>query len=154
MAASRARNYVKRVLPASVTQRISRVLNANGNASNRPPANFADVRALASMERGSTVLFDKRFEFVDGYGFLFLYDEIIEKEIYKFSTDNPAPYIIDGGANIGLSVLYFKRSYPNSRILAFEPDPDIFTVLEKNCRTFEFEGVERFDRARWVDNGS
>ena len=101
-----------------------------------------------------SVLFDKRFEFVDGYGFLFLYDEIIEKEIYKFSTDNPAPYIIDGGANIGLSVLYFKRSYPNSRILAFEPDPDIFTVLEKNCRTFEFEGVELFDRALWVENGS
>ena len=69
------------------------------------------------MEPGSTLLFGKDFEFVDGYSFLFLHDEIIEKEIYKFSTDDSAPYIIDGGANIGLSVLYFKQSYPNAKIL-------------------------------------
>ena len=106
------------------------------------------------MQHGSTLLCGRNFEFVDGYGFLFLHDEIIEKEIYKFSTDDPAPYIIDGGANIGLSVLYFKQLHPNSRILAFEPDPDIFAVLQKNCRTFEFQGVELSDRALWVENGS
>ena len=147
---SRARKYVKRVLPASVTQRISQVLNAD----NRPQPTFADVRRLASMERGSTMLYDRNFEFVDGYSFLFLHDEIIEKQIYKFSTDHPAPYIIDGGANIGLSVVYFKQLYTNSRILAFEPDPDIFAVLQKNCRTFEFEKVDLSDRALWTQNGA
>jgi FkbM family methyltransferase len=149
MAKSRARHYVKSVLPASVAQRISRALNGN----DRPQPKFADVLALPSKERGSTILFGRNFEFVDGPGFLFLYDEIIENEIYKFSTDDPTPYIIDGGANVGLSVLYFKQLYPNASIFAFEPDPDIFEVLQKNCRTFQFESVLLSDRALWVDNG-
>jgi len=147
---SRARRYAKSVLPASVARRISQVLNAN----NRPPQpKFPDVQALPSMEPGSTVLFGKDFEFVDGYSFLFLHDEIIEKEIYKFSTDDSAPYIIDGGANIGLSVLYFKQLYPNARILAFEPDPDIFAVLQRNCSNYELAEVQLIDRALWVENG-
>ncbi|MGH9873558.1 MAG: FkbM family methyltransferase [Pyrinomonadaceae bacterium] len=150
---SRARKYVKRVLPASVTRRISEALNPNNN-SHHPQPKFPDVRALPSMQHGSTSLFGKEFEFVDGFSFLFLYDEIIEREIYKFSTDEPAPYIIDGGSNIGLSVLYFKRAYPKARILAFEPDPNIFEVLKRNCRRFELEEVELFDRALWMENGS
>ena len=153
MNSSRARKYVKSVLPAAVTQRISQALNAN-NHNNQPPPNFPDVRALYSMVPGSTILFGRNFEFVDGPGFLFLYDEIIEREIYKFSTDDPAPYIIDGGSNIGLSVLYFKQAYPKARIVAFEPDPNIFEVLQRNCRSFEFEDVELSDRALWVENGS
>ena len=143
---------MKSVLPASVTLRISQALNAK-NHDSQPLAKFPDVRALHSMVPGSTVLFGRNFEFVDGPSFLFLYDEIIEREIYKFSTDEPAPYIIDGGSNIGLSVLYFKQVYPEARILAFEPDPNIFEVLKRNCRNFALEDVELFDRALWIENG-
>jgi FkbM family methyltransferase len=151
MVNSRARKYVRSVLPAAIAQRISLALNGTDQ---RPAPKFADVRALASMQRGSTILFGKNFEFVDGPGFLFLHDEIIEREIYKFSTDDPAPYIIDGGANVGLSVLYFKQLYPNASILAFEPDPDIFEVLKRNCRSYEFEAVKLSECALWVENGS
>ena len=153
MNGSRARKYVKSVLPAAVRQRIRQVLTVD-TPSDQPPQNFPDVRALYSMVPGSTMLFGRNFEFVDGPSFLFLYDEIIEREIYKFSTDEPAPYIIDGGSNIGLSVLYFKQAYPKARIDAFEPDPNIFAVLENNCRSFEFEDVTLSDRALWVENGS
>jgi FkbM family methyltransferase len=42
-----------------------------------------------------------------------------------------SPYIIDAGANIGLSIIYFKKKYPNSKIVAFEPDKLIFNILKK-----------------------
>lgn len=57
---------------------------------------------------------------------------MFNKEIYKFTTQNKIPYIIDCGANIGLSAIYFHRLYPQAEILAFEPDPAIFDILEKN----------------------
>jgi FkbM family methyltransferase len=84
--------------------------------------------------------------------FLDMYDEIFEREIYKFRTTHSTPYIIDGGANIGLSVIYFKRMFPNSHIVAFEADPDIFALLENNLRNWGYDDVELFCCALWSDD--
>lgn len=40
--------------------------------------------------------------------------------------------ILDIGANVGVTALYFSLVYPNARIYAFEPAPDNFAVLQKN----------------------
>jgi FkbM family methyltransferase len=40
--------------------------------------------------------------------------------------------IIDLGANIGLTTAYLGAIYPNARILAVEPDPNNFRLLERN----------------------
>lgn len=69
---------------------------------------------------------------VDKSSFLFMYDEIFDKEIYKFKTESADPFIIDCGSNIGLSVIYFKKLIPHAEVLALEPDPKIFKILEKN----------------------
>jgi|AntRauTorckE6833_2_1112554.scaffolds.fasta_scaffold15632_2 FkbM family methyltransferase len=69
---------------------------------------------------------------VDKSSFLFIYDEIFKKEIYKFKTDTDTPFIIDCGANIGLLIPYVLKQYPQAEIIAFEPDPVIFEVLKKN----------------------
>jgi len=61
-----------------------------------------------------------------------MYDEIFTRQIYKFKTSRENPFIIDCGANIGLSTIYLKKLYPSAKILAFEPDPEIFSVLNKN----------------------
>jgi len=74
----------------------------------------------------------KPFEIVDGLSFVLMYRDIFEQHSYRFRTNEQKPYIIDGGANVGLSVLYFKELYPRSQIVAFEPDDDIFSVLERN----------------------
>lgn len=42
-----------------------------------------------------------------------------------YGSLSEAPRIIDGGANIGLSVIYFKQLFPRSRTTAFEPDAKI-----------------------------
>ena len=44
-----------------------------------------------------------------------------------------ADVIIDAGANVGYSILYFKNKYPNAKIIAIEPDPTNFEILKENC---------------------
>ena len=39
------------------------------------------------------------------------YKEIFEEGIYHFETKSQEPIIIDAGANIGLSTLYFSKQY-------------------------------------------
>ncbi len=40
--------------------------------------------------------------------------------------------IIDGGANVGYSSVFFANLWPEARIVAVEPDADNFEMLEKN----------------------
>lgn len=40
--------------------------------------------------------------------------------------------VLDIGANVGATALYFSRVFPNARVYAFEPAPDNFAVLQKN----------------------
>ncbi len=84
--------------------------------------------------------------------FLFSYQEIFVDESYAFPAENPAPYIIDCGANIGLSVLYFKRRFPRAKIMAFEPDPGIFAVLQENMLANGITDVDLINKAVWTSN--
>ena len=81
-----------------------------------------------------------------------MYREIFVNEIYRFRATTDSPRIIDGGANIGLSVLYFKRLYPASSVLAFEPDIRLWGLLQKNINTFGVTDVEAVNAAIWSEN--
>ena len=54
-----------------------------------------------------------------------LYREIV--------NSGKAPLIIDCGANIGASVLWFVARYPEAHIVAIEPAPDNFALMSANC---------------------
>ena len=41
--------------------------------------------------------------------------------------------IIDAGANIGLSAIYFSNKYPSANIIAIEPETFLFKLLEPSC---------------------
>lgn len=86
------------------------------------------------------------------YEVLHTYKELFEEEIYNFSSANPAPFIIDCGANIGLSVLYFKRLFPKARILAYEPDADNFVLLQKNISQNQLTDIESRQKAVWINH--
>jgi len=58
--------------------------------------------------------------------------EIFSQDIYFFESKSPEPVIIDAGAHIGLSTLYFKQLYPQAKIIALEPITENFALLEKN----------------------
>lgn len=81
--------------------------------------------------------------------FKLAYFEIFEEEIYKFQTQKSNPLIIDCGANLGMSILYFKTLYPDSRIIAFEADNYIFGFLQRNLESYGFKEVMIINKAVW-----
>ncbi len=66
--------------------------------------------------------------------------EIFILESYKASDS--AKTIIDLGANVGIASLYFASKYPYAKIYAFEPNPEVFTILSKNMS--EFDNVKTY----------
>jgi FkbM family methyltransferase len=91
----------------------------------------------------------KEIRILDSASFTYMYREIFEKQIYRFETDSKIPFIIDAGANIGLSIIYLKELYPNSRIIAFEPDSSVFEVLKANVKNSSLTDVELVKKALW-----
>lgn len=70
--------------------------------------------------------------------------EIFKDEIYSVKLGNKDTdiNIIDVGAYIGLSILYFKSLYPKAHITAFEPNPNVFPLLEENIEYNRIEEVQ------------
>jgi len=66
-------------------------------------------------------------------------DEVFMSDFYKFNSENKKPVIIDCGANIGLSVLYFKHTHPEAVIYAFEPDTKNYNYLAENVKSYGWE---------------
>lgn len=79
-----------------------------------------------------TKLYNYTIDYLDKNEYHTLKNEIFNEDIYHFETKNPKPYIIDAGAHIGMSTLYLKRLYPNAEIMAIEPNPITFELLEHN----------------------
>ncbi|KKP24445.1 MAG: Methyltransferase FkbM family [candidate division TM6 bacterium GW2011_GWF2_28_16] len=76
-----------------------------------------------------------------------LYREIFIDSIYYFVTDKNNPFIIDCGSNRGMSILFFKKIYPNARIVAFEPYDKAFEILYKNVVSNNFKDIILINKA-------
>ena len=88
----------------------------------------------------------------DAASFLSAYKEIFVSKIYQFRASSKYPNILDLGANIGLSILFFKTIYPFAKIAAFEADPKIFEYLKHNIHGNGFTDVELINKAAWNAN--
>jgi FkbM family methyltransferase len=91
-------------------------------------------------------------EVPDNLSFIFQYKEIFVKEIYRFKSVSDTPVIYDCGSNIGISCIYFKEIYPNARVIAFEADPSIAAVLERNLLRNNLKGIEVIPKAVWIND--
>ena len=107
------------------------------------------LRATPRYQPTVTNIFGKPFAVADSASFISAFREIFENRIYHFEANTDRPYILDCGANIGLSVVYFKRLYPQCHIIAFEPDRAIFEILSRNITSFGYDDVELINRAVW-----
>ncbi|MCM8738666.1 FkbM family methyltransferase [Azospirillum sp. A1-3] len=57
-------------------------------------------------------------------------------EIYKsIVSSGNNPLIVDAGANIGASSLYFSELYKNSQVFALEPEINNFNLLKQNSKS-------------------
>jgi FkbM family methyltransferase len=95
------------------------------------------------------VFLNKKMAIHDIASFDLCYDELFVQEMYNFVAKRPNPFIIDCGANLGMSIIYFKELYPDAKIIAFEADEHIFSFLEKNVQSFGYKDVELVNKAVW-----
>lgn len=75
-----------------------------------------------------------------------LYDE----EYGSIRLSHPK-IIIDAGANIGTSSIFFARKFPDARIFAVEPEASNFQLLRKNLK--QYPNVVVVQAAFWGTNG-
>lgn len=85
----------------------------------------------------------------DGASFAASWEEIFRREIYKIVPAGKPVRILDCGANVGVSCLYFYRNFPDARITAFEPDPEIFACLKENLAASGCREIELLQQAVW-----
>lgn len=89
-------------------------------------------------------------DYVDYPALLSSLEVIVEKGWNDFLPENDAPVIIDCGANIGISVLNYKKKYPGAKIVAFEPDPSLIPILKHNIITNHINDVTVVEAAVWT----
>jgi FkbM family methyltransferase len=65
----------------------------------------------------------------------------------------PGDIVVDGGSNVGfLALLAATKLRGSGRVIAFEPDPNTFLLLQTNIRHNGFSDVIRAERLALTDN--
>ena len=83
-------------------------------------------------QHGYTRVMGQKIHYTDARALMGMYNEIVYSDHYKFIPKHETPVIIDCGSNIGISLLYFRKSFPNATLVGIEADPDICKVLQEN----------------------
>ncbi|MDP3930008.1 MAG: FkbM family methyltransferase [Bacteroidota bacterium] len=102
-------------------------------------------------ERKNTIICQEIFGFqVHAYDYttlLFLFREIFLSKDYYFGSNQNQERIIDCGANIGMSIFFHKYFHPQAEIIAFEPNPSAFELLQINMKANKLTGVTCIQKA-------
>ena len=84
-------------------------------------------------------------------------DFISFREIFfkkEYNLDLPVnikpTVIIDAGANIGLTSVYFANLFPNAKIICIEPDQENFACVIKNVSAYK--NIMPLNKALWHSN--
>jgi FkbM family methyltransferase len=116
------------------------------------PGPLEKLKTKPRYTNGQIYLHERNIHFPDAVSFIFTYEEIFKGDIYRFSSDRHDPYILDCGANIGLSTLFFKLTYPGALVVAFEPDKKIFDFLSKNIIGFASSEIILVNKGVWKED--
>jgi FkbM family methyltransferase len=111
------------------------------------------IKKLPRYHTGKTKVFGFDFTFIDSASFIGQYNEIFLKKVYQFKSENQQPYIIDCGSNVGVSILFFKEIFPAAKIIGFEADKNIFSVLKKNIEKSTFKEITLINKGVWNKEG-
>ena len=66
-----------------------------------------------------------------------VFNGIFARGEYDFTIDFMPEFIIDAGAFIGASSVYFSHRFPGAKIVALEPEETNYALLAKNAKPFE-----------------
>ena len=142
--------------------RLSRWLRKARGTEKQPSANvpprevhpwhgeLARIKQLPRYSPFVTPVLGPPLQVVDSWSFYHSFQEIFVERLYEFACESQAPYIVDGGSNVGLSIIFFKQLYPAASIVGFEPDPQVYAALQQNIKSFGLAEVSLFERAVWT----
>lgn len=71
------------------------------------------------------------------------FEEIFIRGEYSVPKIHQPRIILDVGANIGVASVYFCVRYPDARLYAIEPDPEVCAVLRKNLAAYQNASVHQ-----------
>jgi FkbM family methyltransferase len=67
---------------------------------------------------------------------ILVFKKIFIDQEYNFKFKNEINTIIDAGANIGLSAIFFANRFPSARIIAIEPETSNYDLLLQNIKQY------------------
>lgn len=77
-------------------------------------------------------------------------EEVVLKEEYDIELSFEPRTIIDGGANIGLTSIFFANKYPDAQIVSVEPEAGNFQMLRKNTK--QYPNISLLNAGIWNRN--
>lgn len=77
---------------------------------------------------------------------------LVEREHTAVADLDDVRFIVDCGANIGCSAAFLLSTYPHAFLVAVEPDPTNFAVLERNLAPYGSR-ARAIRAAVWPDDG-
>jgi FkbM family methyltransferase len=81
---------------------------------------------------------------------LLIFEQIFVNQEYDFKTQDCPRVIVDAGAHIGLASIYFSNRYPESKIIAIEPEISNYKMLKKNVASYN--NIITLNAALWDKN--
>ena len=79
-----------------------------------------------------------------------VFQQIFINEEYKFAIDRDPEVIIDAGANIGLASIYYSIKYPETKVIAIEPESSNYGLLKENIK--HYPNISSTQKALWHTN--
>lgn len=123
---------------------------------NRTYLTYWKLYLLRNREKGkirTSKILNYSMQYPDPLTFFFEYMDIFKHKIYHFQSKKRNPLIIDAGSHVGLSILYFKHIYPEARIIGFEPDPNIYGILQRNMKVNKLSNLNLINAALSSEEG-
>lgn len=116
------------------------------------------LKNLIKDERASNICVDMRFlgshlsMRIDDSDIRVFKQIFVDNEYDSLNLPETANTIVDLGANIGLSALFFLKKYPNAHIIAVEPDTINFEFMKRNLEDYS-NHVALIKAAIWPSDG-
>jgi FkbM family methyltransferase len=104
-------------------------------------------KTLLAFPPGLTHPVRLRFDTTD----MMVFDDVIIKQDYSFGLPTSAEVIVDAGANIGMTSLFYGIKFPHARIFAIEAEFSNFDMLRKNVRPYP--NITPIHAALWHSEG-
>ncbi len=98
-------------------------------------------------ENMSMPLLEHTFTLRPGTSDLSTFVEVFMSKGYDIVIPFQPKTVIDGGANVGMFSIKMKNDFPDALVVAVEPDPDNYRILQKN--TNPYSNIQTVQAGLW-----